>query len=83
MSHYDTHPNLTKYVAAMNFWAAHVKEPAIELRNFTEANRRSVREQLDCDLSPENLCCDGELRGAALAKKLVYLRSVERELETL
>lgn len=25
--------------------------------------------QLACELSPENLCCDGELSGAAVAKK--------------
>lgn len=35
---------------------------------------------LECDLSPENLACDGELRGAALARKARGLKSALKEL---
>ena len=38
---------------------------------------------LEGDLSPENLCCDGELRGKALADKSKRLRGAYKELQAL
>lgn len=35
---------------------------------------------VDCALSPENLTCDGELRGSALRRKAARLRARQREL---
>jgi hypothetical protein len=46
-------------------------------------DRKFIREQLECDLSPENLCCDGELSGARLQVKSKYLNGALRELNKL
>ena len=36
---------------------------------------------VECQLSPENLCCDGELRGSAVAKKRQWLLIQQVRLE--
>lgn len=46
-------------------------------------HRKTIREELDNDLSPENLCCDGELSGARLVAKSKYLNGALRELNTI
>jgi hypothetical protein len=47
------------------------------------ADRRRLAEKLDCDLSPENLSCDGELRGEALKRKYTLLTRALKQLEAL
>ena len=37
-------------------------------------------ERLQVDLSPENLCCDGELRGRALQTKTKMLKGALEEI---
>lgn len=44
------------------------------------ADRKELREALECELSPENLCCDGELSGGRLIAKSRHLRSAMAEL---
>lgn len=85
MSHHLTHPNLTEFVRRMNAWAKLSRDPeaVIDLVNFTEKMRTMVRNRLEGELSPENLTCDGELRGKALKDRCDYLAAVGRELETL
>ena len=39
------------------------------------------RNQIENDLSPENLCCDGEISGAAVSKKLRALKAEQKELD--
>jgi len=46
-------------------------------------DRRRLAEKLDCDLSPENLSCDGELRGEALKRKYTLLTRALKQLEAL
>lgn len=46
-----------------------------------EINR--VYDMLDCDLSPENLHCDGEITRAAAAKKARKLHAAMKELNGL
>jgi hypothetical protein len=40
-------------------------------------------DDLENDLSPENLTCDGELRGAKLVQKANKLKAAYSELQTL
>ena len=47
------------------------------------ADRRSLAEKLDCDLSPENLTCDGEVRGEALKRKYTLLTRAQKQLEAI
>lgn len=75
--------NLKQYVDQKNFWNDLMKRPLIDIKNMTPKQVRSLLEDLECDLSPENLCCDGELRGAALQKKARMLNGAKRELELM
>lgn len=81
MSLHDTHPNLLSYVERMNVRRRLFGDKPIRLPFFTVADRKAIKDQLACDLSPENLTCDGELEGKALASRVLFLESVERELE--
>jgi hypothetical protein len=79
-----THPNISRYVDRKNAWAnVFGEKDRIDLRNLTKAEKAKLLESLDCDLSPENLCCDGELHGVALVNKAAYLNAAKTELETL
>lgn len=46
-------------------------------------DNQKIADQLDCDLSPENLTCDGELRGAQLQAKSRMLYGAAAELRQL
>ena len=46
-------------------------------------DRRRLAEKLDCDLSPENLTCDGEVRGEALKRKYTLLTRALAQLTAL
>ena len=50
---------------------------------LTGAQRVALAQRLSCSLSPENLCCDGELRGAKLQAKSRLLYKAKEELEGL
>ena len=47
------------------------------------ADRQRIAESLDSDLSPENLTCDGEVRGRALQDKYRYLTRAAEELRSI
>ena len=49
----------------------------------TGADRAAVADMIDCDLSPENLHCDGEISRSAAAKKARKLNAAELELSRL
>jgi len=72
--------NLEAYVEQKNFWNRIAKRPLIDAANLTRFQIQEMYESIQCDLSPENLCCDGELRGAALRKKTAMLNGALREL---
>lgn len=40
-----------------------------------------LQEALQYDLSPENLCCDGELQGEVLRRKERFLATVQAQLD--
>ena len=69
---------LTAYVEQKNRWNALFKGEQFEVKSA--AGRRRVAQSLDADLSPENLTCDGEVRGVELRKKQDYLNQCVTEL---
>ena len=67
--------NLAAYLEQKNRWNAIFGKPALHYPQ----DRSKIIEMLECDLSPENLTCDGELRGAALQRKAKHLRAAFNE----
>lgn len=46
----------------VNFWRVQVdKKPAITASSMTLSDANDIAEKLVCDMSPENISCDGEL----------------------
>jgi hypothetical protein len=73
--------NLTAYVAQKNAMALIFGEAKIEFP-LTQWTATKLVSALYSDLSPENLCCDGELRGPMLAAKSKMLNGALKELQT-
>ena len=72
--------SLKLFIEEKNMWRKVGKKPVYDINNLTAAQRIELRETIENDLSPENLCCDGEApmayvrrRGALLRKALVDL----------
>lgn len=73
----EEYPNLSKRVRMMQLWRPGTTMPT------NEAECNSWFEQLESDLSPENLSCDGELsRGQVLAKHR-EIQATWKELEKI
>lgn len=72
--------NLRRYVEQKNFWIRIRNQSPMDASSLTPTQVQDLFESLQCDLSPENLCCDGELRGAALQRKSSMLNGALREL---
>jgi hypothetical protein len=47
------------------------------------SDRQDIAQEIDCQLSPENLHCDGEISAYEAHKKLIHLNNVARELLAL
>jgi hypothetical protein len=50
---------------------------------LTTAHKQQLAQRLLSALSPENLCCDGELRGAKLRAKSNLLNKAKADLEAM
>ena len=72
---------LQAYIEQKNRWNAIFKGEQFEVKSA--AGRKRVAQSLDADLSPENLTCDGEVRGAQLREKQAYLTQCVAELTRL
>jgi hypothetical protein len=72
---------LNDYVADLNQMAKLFKHPTLSVNKA--ADRKEILDRLECDLSPENLCCDGELSGAPLRAKAKKLNGALAELEAV
>ena len=73
--------NLEQYVESRNSWAKIFGKPALSLLNAKD--RQTIANAIDADLSPENLTCDGEVRGAALQNKFNFLNRCAAELASI
>ena len=72
---------LEQYVDQKNAWGKIFGKPALSLLNAKD--RQTIANSLDADLSPENLTCDGEIRGQALRNKQNYLIRCANELVSI
>ncbi len=72
---------IEQYVDNKNQWAGMFGGKKLSLLN--KADRQKIADSLDADLSPENLTCDGELRGPALQKRYDFLTKAARELKSI
>lgn len=72
---------LSQYIAQKNFWRDLRKVPLIDPYNISISEAHDLLQSIECDLSPENLCCDGELRGEALRRKTKMLHEAKKALE--
>ena len=69
---------LEAYVENKNKWSKIFNGRQYSLLN--KEDRQAIANSIDADLSPENLTCDGEVRGAALREKYAYLTRCAEEL---
>ena len=67
--------NLSAYLDQKNRWRSIFGKPALQYPK----DRQHILDMLESDLSPENLTCDGELRGQALMKRAKLLQSALKE----
>jgi len=72
---------LEQYVDQKNSWGAIFGQKPLSLMNAQD--RQRIAESLDSDLSPENLTCDGEMRGAQLQAKYRMLTRAAQELQSI
>ena len=72
---------LEAYVAQRNAWGKIFGQKPLSLLNAND--RQRIANMIDGDLSPENLTCDGELRGEALREKYAYLNRAAQELQSM
>lgn len=69
---------LEQYVEQKNRWGAIFGNKPLSLLNAKD--RQKIADSIDSDMSPENLTCDGEIRGLALQQKARYLERCAAEL---
>ena len=70
--------NIEQYVENKNRWRLIFNQKPLSLLNGKD--HRSIANSIDSELSPENLTCDGELRGAQVQQKFRYLTRCAEEL---
>ena len=75
--------SLAKFIERENMYARVFKMPEMDPNNLTTEQKKQLAGKIACSLSPENLTCDGELRGAALKEKLEVLTQAKKDLEAL
>lgn len=77
-------PALRAYIEERNrVYGKYWPDQVVDLATVTDADLKKLADRVANDLSPENLCCDGELRGAPLRAKTKKLYAVKRDLEAL
>jgi hypothetical protein len=72
---------LERYVEQKNSWGKIFGNKPLSLLNAKD--RQTIANSIDADLSPENLTCDGELRGAQVQQKYRYLTRCAEELRSI
>jgi len=69
---------IEQYVKQKNEWNSIFGKSALSLQNT--GDRQRIADMLESDLSPENLTCDGEIRGQAVIQKARFLNRAAEEL---
>jgi hypothetical protein len=73
---------LEKYVDSKNLWERLTKKPERPVPTTPEECEHFFN-ALECDLSPENLCCDGEISMAAVRSKSRQYNAAWKQLEKI
>ena len=73
--------NLQQYVDQKNRWETLLGHPALDLN--VAQDRVRIANAIDCDLSPENLTCDGEASISQIRSRARLLNAAARELRAL
>ena len=73
--------NLNSYVERKNSWSAMFGKKPLSLDSA--ADRQTIANSIDNELSPENLTCDGELSRSQVQARYNELTKVARELQQL
>ena len=73
--------NLTKFVNNRNAISHLWGDPAWDLNNAKD--RKAIASRIDCELSPENLHCDGEISHVQAMKKFNFLMACAKEMKKL
>jgi hypothetical protein len=69
---------LEQYVEQKNRWGNIFGEKSLSL--LRAEDRQKIADMIDCDLSPENLHCDGEVSPAVARRKYQMLTRCAQEL---
>jgi hypothetical protein len=72
---------IEQYVEQMNSWGKLTGGKPLSLLNSQD--RQRIAQRIDCELSPENLTCDGELSRAEVQKRYQYLTRCAEELSSI
>ena len=72
---------LQEYVAQKNSWNAIFGKAPYTLSSAQD--RKEIARDIDCELSPENLHCDGEISHAEAMRKYKRLATVAKQLQKL
>ena len=59
------------------------EDEKINIANINQHDANRLFDLIECDLSPENLCCDGELSFAAVQRKATVLNGARAELAAM
>ena len=73
--------NLQQWISEQNRWAAIVNAQSYNIN--TSVSRQQIADELDTQLSPENLSCDGELPITQVRARYQRLTAAARELKLL
>ena len=73
--------NLETYLDMKNKWGKLFGNKELSLLN--KADRQKIADSIDADLSPENLTCDGELRGSQVRSRHQFLTRCAQELMSI
>jgi hypothetical protein len=73
--------HLNEYISQKNRWNRFFGKPELRIEAINQREAEDLFRSLANDLSPENLTCDGELRGSALQRKATMLKGAVRDLE--
>ena len=75
--------HLASYVEQKNWVRRMFNQPELAASNLSARDVQDLLLSIEGDLSPENLTCDGELRGARLRSKRAMLEGARSELERM
>jgi hypothetical protein len=73
--------NLEQYVVAKNQWREMFGDKLLSL--LRSDDRQTIAQLIECDLSPENLTCDGEANPAWVRQQHAFLSRCAQELMSI